>query len=365
MKIKFFASLLMSIAFALLVGVAASMIAPVNPLWAASVFFAIKVFIEVAFNGNKVEGILMAGVNKEIWLDIFKENFYAIDQSDDPLNEVTDWSEWVEYNTINFASIGTDPVILKNNASWPITAVQRADSALTVALDTYDSTTTRVRNVEEMEAAPDKLKSIVNQHKKQIKQVITDEGLVNFAPTSNATATPVIQTTGTTRTIVVAGGTLSTAGNRLTIADISNLQERFDILNYPKKRQLLLCPAHRKDLMDADASLFKAFSNLPKGEVIDLFGFQVLPYNTTPVYTKSTYAKKAYGAAVDLVNDVPASTAYCPEEMMKALGDTEFFYKDKLINPEQRAWEVGFQQRAKVTSQRGQVCIGAIVTARS
>ena len=307
----------------------------------------------------------MAGVNQEIWIDELKENFYAIDQSDDPLMGCVDWSEWVENNTINFASVGVDPVILKNNASWPIVAVQRTDTALTVALDTYDSTTSRVRNLEEIESKPDKLKSIVGQHKKQLQQVITDEGLVNYAPTSNATATPVIQTTGTTRTIVVAGGTLSTVGNRLLIADISNLQERFDILNYPKKRRLLLCPAHRKDLMDQDAALFKAFSNLPKGDVIDLFGFEVLPYNATPVFTKTTYAKKAYGAAADLVNDVPASTAYCPGEMMKCLGTAEMFYKDKAINPEQRAFEVGFQQRAKVTTQRGQVAIGAIVTARA
>lgn len=356
---------LLSGVYALLFGAAASLVAPVNPLVAGLVFFAAKILFEVAFNGVRLSGVLMAGVNQEIWIDELRENFYSIDSSDDPLNGVADWSEWVENNTINFASVGTDPVILKNNSTWPIVAVQRTDTALTVALDTFDSTTTRVRNVEEIESKPDKLKSVVNQHKKQLQQVITDEGLVNYAPTSNATATPVIQTTGTTRTIVVAGGTLSSVGNRLTIADVSNLQERFDILNYPKKRRLLLCPAHRKDLMDADASLFKAFTNLPKGQVIDLFGFEVLPYNSTPVYTKSTYAKKAYGAAYDGTNDVPASTAFCPDEVMKCLGDTEMFYKDKKINPEQRAWEVGFQQRAKVTTIRGQVAIGAIVTARA
>jgi hypothetical protein len=366
MKAKIFLSFILSMAISLFVGVVASQAVPVNPFAVATVFFAAKTtYLFLLKNGERISGILMAGVNQEIWIDELRENFYAIDQSDDPLNGVADWSEWVENNTINFASVGVDPVILKNNAAWPIVAVQRTDNALNVALDTYDSTTTRVRNVEEIESKPNKLKSVVGQHKKQLQQVITDEALVNYAPTSNTTATPVIQTTGTTRSITVAGGVLSTVGNRMLIADISSLQERFDILNYPKKRRLLLAPAHRKDLMDQDAALFKAFSNLPKGEVIDLFGFEVVPYNTTPVYTKTTYVAKAYGAAVDLVNDVPASTAFCPDEMMKCLGDTEMFYKDKSINPEQRAYEVGFQARAKCKTIRGQVAIGAIVTARA
>jgi hypothetical protein len=370
MKLKIVASFLLSVMLSLAVGVAlsvaADVVAPsveIDVMAVSAVFFIAKT-VYYFLVSERVEGAF-AGVNKEIWIDELKENFYTIDNAEDPLKGVEDWSEWVENNTINFASVGTDPVILKNNAVWPIVAVQRTDTALTVALDTYDSTTSRVRNVEEIEAAPDKLKSVVGQHKKQLRQVITDEGLVNYAPTSNATATPVIQTTGATRTIVVAGGTLSSVGNRLTITDISNLQERFDILNYPSERTLLLCPAHRRDLMDADSALFKDFTNLPAGKTIDLFGFSVQPYNTTPVYTKSTYAKKAYGAAVDLTNDVPASTAYCPGEMMKCLGTTEAFIKPKGINPEQRADEVGFQQRAKVTTQRGQVAIGALVTARA
>lgn len=369
---KFLKSLLIFAALSVLIGTGLAMyFNPADPVTFNEVatFSAgvagVRIVYYVIFSDQLPRFAAFAGVNKEIWIDELKENFYAIDQADDPLRGVPDWSQWVENNTINFALVGADPVILKNNSSWPIVAVQRTDTALTVALDTYDSTTSRVRNVEEIEAAPDKLKSVVGQHKKQLQQVITDEGLVNYAPTSNATATPVIQTTGSTRTIVIAGGTLSTAGNRLTLADLSNLQERFDILNYPKERTLLLCPAHRKDLMDADSALFKQFTELPKGKVIDLFGFSVQPYNATPVYTKTTYAKKAYGAAFDATNDVPASTAYCPGEMMKCLGDTEAFIKPKSINPEQRADEVGFQQRAKVTTQRGQVAIGAVVTARA
>lgn len=369
MKLKSIFSFLLSVAICLFAGTAVAQVVPaINPVMAGVVFFATKtIYIFVLPNGKHIQNVFMSGLNREIWIDELRQNFYALDQNGgpDPLEGCADWTEWVEYNTIDFASVGVDPVILVNNATWPIVAVQRTDNALQVALATYDSTTTRVRNVEEIESQYNKLESVVFQHKKQLRQVIVDTGLVAYAPTSNATATPVIQTTGSTRTITMAGGILTTAGNQLTIADIASLQERFDILNYPAERRLLLNPAHRRDLMMADSVLFKNFTDLPAGKCIDLFGFEVMPYNNTPIFTKSTYAKKAYGAAVDLTNDVPASTAFCPGECMKALGDTEVFLKDKTINPEQRAWEVGYQQRAIVLPIRGQVCIGAIVTARA
>ena len=364
-KIKFFASLLTSILLALAVGVSAAQVVDVDPVVAGTVFFAAKTvyFFSVKWSTSS---LAFAGVNREIWIDEIRANFYA---AQPVLEGVADWSEWVEYNTIDFAAVGTDPVILKNNSTWPIVAVQRTDTALQVVLDTYDSTTTRIRNVEEIEAQYNKLQSVTAQHKLNLGLQITNEALVNYAPSSNSTNTPVIQTTGATKTIVLAGGTLSTVGNRLTLTDISNLQERWDILDYPQDgRRLVLCPTHRRDLMDADSALFKEFTNLKDGQAsINIFGFEIMTYSTTAMYTKSTYAKKAFGAAVDLVNDVPCSQAYVLGEVMRAMGDTEMFYKDKLINPEQRAYEIGFQQRFKAVPIRssGIQALGSIVTARA
>jgi hypothetical protein len=369
MKLKSIFSFVGSLIFALIIGVTAASFAPVDPLAVAGGVFAVKTvyhIIVTSRGGVQIgEGYMLAGLNKEIWIDAIRDNFYA---AQPVLEGVDDWSEWVEFNTINFAAVGADPVVLKNNASWPITAVQRTDTALTIALDTYDTTTTRVRNVEEIEAAYDKVKSATKQHKLKLALDTTNESLVNYAPASNSTATPVIQTTGATRSITVQGGALSTVGNRLTITDISAAQERFDILDYPAQgRRLVLCPAHRRDLMDADAQLFKDFTNLKAGQSLDIFGFEVMPYSTTATYTKSTYVKKAFGAAVDLVNDVPSSQLFCKGEVMRAMGDVELFYKDKEINPEQRAWEIGFQMRYKAVPIRssGPQAIGAIVTARA
>ena len=86
----------MSVALALCVGVTAAQAVPdVNPIVVASVFFAAKtLYLFFLPQGKRISNVLFAGVNQEIWIDELRENFYAIDQSDDPLNGVADWSEW-------------------------------------------------------------------------------------------------------------------------------------------------------------------------------------------------------------------------------------------------------------------------------
>mgnify|MGYP006266358415 CR=1 FL=1 len=283
----------------------------------------------------------MAGVNKEIWIDKLKENFYS---KYEWLNGVDDWSEWVEYNTINFTTIGSDPVILKNNASWPIVAAQRTDTNSTVVLDTYDSTTTRVYNVEEIEAAINKLESVVKQHRQALMQRIATECLWNYAP-STATA-GAFAATGANRSAVI--GSQSTVASTLQIADIARAQQQLDNLDAPiDGRVIVLSPYHREDLLRQDVTLQKQFANLKTGEALDLYGFKIYVASNTPLYTKTTLAKKTFGAAADNTNDCVASVVFIQSEVMKAMGSVEMFWKGKDINPEQRADEVGFQMRFK------------------
>jgi hypothetical protein len=283
----------------------------------------------------------MAGINKEIWIDKLKENFYS---QYEWLNGVDDWSEWVEYNTINFTTIGSDPVILKNNSSWPIVAAQRTDTNSTVVLDTYDSTTTRVYNVEEVEAAINKLESVVKQHRQALMQRIATETLWNYAP---ATATAgAFAATGANRSAVI--GSQTTVASTLQIADIARAQQQLDILDAPQdNRVIVLSPYHREDLLKQDVSLQKQFADLKTGQALDLYGFKIYVASNTPLFTKTSLAKKTFGAAADNTNDCVASVVFIQSEVMKAMGSVEMFMKPKDINPEQRADEVGFQVRFK------------------
>lgn len=347
MKTKIFLSFLQSILYALLLGAGASLVFSVNPLTVALIFFAGKsIFWYYLPNGIRLTGSFMAGVNKEIWIDKLKENFYS---QYEWLNGVEDWSEWVEFNTINFTIVGSDPVILKNNAVWPIVAAQRTDTNATVVLDTYDSTTTRIRNVEEIEAVIDKLESVVKQHRQKLMQEIVSECLWNYAPATAAAGA--VSVTGANRAVVI--GTQSTVAATMTIGDIAGLQQRWDILDFPQDgRVLVLSPYHREDLLRQDVTLQKQFANLKTGQALDLYGFKLYVASNTPTYVKVTLAKKAYAGAVDNVNDVVSSVAFVQSEVMKCMGDVEMFYKEKGINPEQRADEVGFQVRFKGVPQR-------------
>src|SRR5438046_2468373 len=121
----------------------------------------------------------MAGVNKEIWLNILMELFYS-DHS--CMEVVVDVAELEDVNTLNHAESGVDPDVLEDNAVWAIPVVQRDDNDTTIPLSTYDSKNTVVRNVEEMEAAYDKMQSVIRQHQKAIMQRVLKSAAQNWAP---------------------------------------------------------------------------------------------------------------------------------------------------------------------------------------
>lgn len=341
---KSFLSFLFSLLTALFIGFVVSLFTSFNPITAAAVVFILRSLY--LFFSEPVENALFAGVNKEIWIDKLKENFYS---AYDWLAGIEDWSEWVEYNTINFTTIGSDPVILKNNSTWPIVAASRTDTNSTIVLDTYDSTTTRVRNVEEVEAAINKLESVVKQHRSSLMQEIVKESLYNLAPATAAAGA--FAATGANRPAVI--GSQTTVAARLQIADIARAQQELDNREAPQEgRVLVLSPYHREDLLLQDVSLQKQFAELKTGQALDLYGFKIYTTSITPLYTKSTLAIKAYGAAADNTNDCVASTIFIQSEAMKAMGDVDMFHRLKETNPEQRADEIGFQMRFKCTKQR-------------
>jgi hypothetical protein len=351
-------SFLFSVVFAILGGAVLAPVIGTNVLAASASVFVIRAIL-LSFS-TQVQGALFAGVNKEIWTDKLMEKFY---DAFEWLAGVDDWSTWVEYNTINYASVGADPVILKNNAVWPIVAAQRTDTANTIVLDTYDSTTTRVRNLEEIEAAYDKLESVVKQHRSALQQEIVTECLWNYAPATAAAGA--VAVTGALRTAVI--GSQTTVANRMQISDIAAAQRELDNRKFPQEgRILVLNPYHREDLITQDISLQKAFADLKTGQALDLYGFKIYSVSNTPLFTKSTLAKKAYGAAADNTNDCIASVIFIQSQVMKAEGTVEMFYKEKGINPEQRSDEVGFQMRFKAVKQRSDNFISiALVSSRA
>ena len=290
----------------------------------------------------------MAGVLKEVWIDVIKENFYT------PygwLDKVQDWSEYVENNTINFAAVGTDPVVTKNSNAT-ITSAQRTDTALSVTLDWYDTNTTHIYwNREEVESSYNKLVSVTKQHKQKLLQEIVTECLWNFAPATAAAGASAV--TGANRAAVI--GSQSTVAGTLAITDILRLKENWDALDFPQEgRVLVLNPYHAADLsrIDATFALKERFASLSTGTPQNIYGFDIYVAANTPLFTKTTLAKKTYGAAADNTNDCIASVAFNTGEVVKAMGDITEFYLPKELNTANRRDEIGFQMRFKGVPQR-------------
>jgi len=290
----------------------------------------------------------MAGINKEIWIEEILEGFYP---NWSFLKEARDMSSFVENNTINLAEAGADPNVLVNNSTYPIPFATREDVPIALPLDTYNTEGTVVRRVEEIEAAYDKMQSVVAGHKNALLNELAKKAAHAWAPDADTTETPVIAT----------GGDAADGFLKITLDNILALATRFDEMDAPEgSRVLVLHPQHLRQLAGEDKKLFKEF--IGTGQGFDLFGFKTYKYSKTPLFNKSTGVKKAYGAAAAPTTDTIASIAFVNTEVMKAQGTFDMFAR--LNDPEQAGDIINFMMRALALPLRNKG-IGAIYSAAS
>lgn len=271
----------------------------------------------------------MAGLNKEIWVPDLMEGFYADDMF---ISECRDMSAFVDNDVINLAEAGVNPDVLINNSSYPIASAQRADGALALSLDTYDTENTLIRSIETAELAYDKRSSILYGHKQALKMKFLEYAAFRIAPTADGTFTPLVTTTGTDN-----GAGLK----KLTFADVLTLQKRFDEAEIPAEgRILVLSVQHRSDLQAENITLYNQLMSTNQ-----LYGFKLysLASKRLPRYNKTTGAKVAWMAAAAPSTDSVASIAFHKDEVMRAQGSVDMFAKEK--DPEQRGDLIGFQMR--------------------
>lgn len=293
--------------------------------------------------------VLGVGINKEIWLTELAENFYP---SGGWFSRSRDFSALVENDRINWALIGSDPVIYVNRDTLanPIPITPRADTHKYIDLDTLDSENTPVTNVESMELAYDKMASVVRQHRNSLFTECLKRAAYSWCPAANATATPVVSTTGAT----------ANSHKRFSVLDIAALAKAFNDLEYPEAgRILLLNSDHLLDLQVEDKELYKALINMQTGKPLTLHNFDIYTgASVMPKYNKSTLAKTAYGAAPAGTDSPSSSIAWIDDQVFRADGSYDMFLKEK--DAELRADFVGFQKRF-ASGQMASRCVGAIV----
>lgn len=289
----------------------------------------------------------MAGIAKEIWIDALMEPFYAEASFMDYFQDMT---QFVEFNTINLADAGVDPVVYVNNATWPIQAVQRTDTPLAIPLDTLDTQTTLVRNIEQMESAYDKMESVLRGHRRSLLDTALRRGAWAASPNTDSPFTPIVSASGAVRA--------DNSRKKATWEDVAALQTRLKLLNGPGVLVLVLHPLHAQDLRNEDRQFYKVMADQTKGIIANREGFIIMEYSNNAVYD-GTNNKKAFGAAAAPSTDRYSSFAFMQDEIAKADGTVEMF--ERLKDPDQRGDLVGFQKRFKALTIRGKF-MGALVS---
>lgn len=280
-------------------------------------------------------GRLFAGVQKEIWLAEIIEDFYPVMSW---LIRGRDMSALVDNNTINLAEAGILPNVLVNNTTYPVITVGRTDNPIDLVLDTLDTENTVVRNIEEMEAAYNKMQSVTKGHKDALRLMCYRRAAHAYTPASNTANTPVI---------VATGADDGTGRKRLTLQDLAKAQtaiEMIDGIDPDVTKTLVLSAKHKEDLILEDKDLFKAFANLATGRIFNLLNFSVAStYNGGAVYNTATGVKKAFGAVAAGTDSLATSFFFADSEVMYADGEYDMFSKQR--DPGERGDVVGFQKR--------------------
>jgi hypothetical protein len=325
-----------------------------NPLVGGpiAVLLAVLISLYTLYSGNDfiARNVFTAGLLKEIWISRLMELFYPTAPW---LARAQDFSGNVEYNTINLADIGADPVVLVNNTSYPIPFTDRTDVPLALPLDYYDTTGSVVRNAEQAQLAYNKMDSTVKQHGKALAKTQSAKAAWNFAPQANGSFTPVLPTLGNPKASYAVGARLPFSFRNIIAAAAA-----FDAIDAPTdNRILVLCTQHKQDLLNEDVNLFKGFTDYKTGMIGQLYGFDIYVSTQTPKYNNTNNTKNTYGAA-PAGTDAVASFFFQADEVMRACGTMDMF--SRLRDPEARGDIVGFQQRFIALSIRGKLS-GAVV----
>jgi hypothetical protein len=283
-------------------------------------------------------GAALAGLNKELWLTDLLEGFYADDMF---ISECWDMSAFVENDIINLAEAGVNPDVLINNTTYPINTSERPDGAIALELDRFDTENTSLKHADRVEAAYDKMTSIIYGHKQALRMTFMEKGAHAIAPTADSADTPVIQTTG---------GDNGSGKKRLLYADVLRLKRKFDDAEIPEDGRILVLSAqHQEDLELEDAARFKTIMSNKQ-----LAGFKLyfLASKRLPAYVLATSQKAAFGSAFVEATHSRASIAFHNREEMRAKGDPKMFHGKAEDDPQHRQDVIGFAHRGLVLPLR-------------
>ena len=221
-----------------------------------------------------------------------------------------------EVTVINIPRANFNPDVLVNNSVYPIPVQAYTDDTVVLAMDKYQTKATSVSDDQIVGSAYDKIDATTRSHVRAMLTKKFKKAIHTIAPTSDATATPVIAATG-----AVVGGFPT-----LTYEDLVALKGRFDADEVdPSGRRIVLSTRHWNDLLIDRKNFGDKLVNYNTGMPAPVIaGFELYQYNGNPLYT-SAGVKKAFGA-VKAAGDREGSVAFWDGGIAKKTGLTKQYF---------------------------------------
>lgn len=269
----------------------------------------------------------MAGLQKEVWVAGIQEN---------PIPNTsfvfasTDKSEYVENNKLHLAEAGVEPDVHENyfegsETDLPLQAI--TDIPNEVVLNTYSTSRTRHRDLQECELQYDKRMSVINRHKNSLAKNIGERAAFAWSPAADNAFNKIA----------------NLASNDSVIEAIIEMEAFYSGLDITENLNICLTSEHLARIKKEDYKLYK--------EVLqnkEIYGFKIHRYSKNPLYT-SAGAKKPFGSAVE-AGDKRASFTWVSDEVFRCFGDVKVY--ETLAAAASQSDEISFAQRALVGNIR-------------
>jgi hypothetical protein len=263
---------------------------------------------------------------KEIWVSDVQE---ALNRNADFLPYSVDHSAYIAFGTVHVPQSGSNPTVVKNPATFPLSINERTDTDRTYSLNQFALEPVLITNLDELQISYDKRQSVLGQQITTLTQRIGDEVAISWSATGAAN---IVSTTGSAVATSLAPGATGTR-KAVTLADIASLASKLDKDNVPRQNRKLLMSTDMFwelfQISDVIRASYNGFQNQPNvlanGIVAMLYGFEIMMRPVVSVYANTVTTPKAFGAATATTDNL-ACIAFHSTTVARALGSMTPLY---------------------------------------
>lgn len=272
------------------------------------------------------KGVLKMAITVEIWEKDVVQNLYKNNQFAQYAFNADIYV--LKGKVVHIPVAGAPGQVKKNLAVFPQTALKRADSDITYAIDTFYLLPRHIEEIEKYELAYDKRQSVVGEDEAFLIQCAMDSLLYRWAPAVAKT----ILTDGAPTAATLSGA----AGQRqkFTKQAFHDIFLAFNAVNIPDADRYCLLTAHHythffSSLSEAEKTEVGRVADLKKGIVGEYMGFTIMRRSEVLRYrgADGAYAvvdelDEAYVADAD---DRAASIFWQKDCVERAFGQVKMF----------------------------------------